>query len=81
MTVTISEKNLHGIKLSPEEVMRDLAMGLFADRKATLGQAALIANMSQEAFMAILAERGISLHYDVGDFESDLKTLNELGQL
>ena len=81
MTITISDEELHGVKLTHEEAMRDLAIGLFADRKATLGQGARIANVSQEIFLAILAERKVPLHYDVEDFEADLKTLRKLGQL
>jgi predicted HTH domain antitoxin len=61
--------------------MQEIAVMLFQKEKLTLGQASNLAGMNQIAFQHLLASRQISVHYDVKDFESDLKTLRELGRL
>jgi predicted HTH domain antitoxin len=37
--------------------------------------------MDQLAFQQLLASRQVPLHYDTGDLESDIATLQRLGQL
>jgi predicted HTH domain antitoxin len=36
--------------------------------------------MSQLQFQHLLASRAIPIHYDVAEFEADMKTLREMGQ-
>ena len=43
-----------------------------------LGKARELADMSVWSFQQLLGSRGISVHYDVGEYEADLKTLQEL---
>lgn len=47
------------------------ALGLFIDRKVTLGRAALIVSMNQMDFQRELGQRKIPIHYDL---EADLAT-------
>jgi len=47
----------------------------------TLGQASKLAKINQRQFQFLLGSREISVHYDVAEFESDLKTLHEMGRL
>ena len=54
---------------------------LFQREKLTLGQASCLAGMSQMQFQFLLASRSIPLHYDVAEFEADLRTLREMGRL
>ena len=81
MNIHISDEALQGIRLSEEDVRRDLAIGLFVDRRMTLGQAACMAGISQDEFLRLLSEKEIPIHYDVEDFEADIRTLKEIGQL
>jgi len=37
--------------------------------------------MSQLQFQHLLASRQIPIHYDIAEFEADLKTLRETGRL
>lgn len=37
--------------------------------------------LSQLQFQFLLASRQIPIHYDVAEFEADLKTLREMGRL
>jgi predicted HTH domain antitoxin len=40
-----------------------------------------MAGMSVWAFQQLLGSRGIPVHYDIDDYEEDMKTLEELGRL
>ncbi len=58
--------------------MLDFAVGLFTERRITLGRAAEIARATQSDFQRELGARGIPIHYDVEDLQADLRTLAEL---
>ena len=77
MNIAIADELLQGVELTQREARVDLAVGLYTDRRATLGQAARIADISQPAFMRELARRRVPMNYDVADFEADLQTLRE----
>jgi predicted HTH domain antitoxin len=66
---------IEGIALTEQEILFELALGLYVDRKATLGQAARLADMSRPGFLDALGERRIPIHYDEADLEADLRTL------
>ena len=72
------DKAAEGIGLSPELARLEMALGLFRDEKASLEQAAKLSGLSLPLFMKELGKRQIPLHYDVQDFEQDLKTLHKL---
>jgi len=54
---------------------------LFQKEKLTLAQASRFAGMNRIAFQHLLASRPIPVHYDVEDFEQDIKNLREMGRL
>jgi predicted HTH domain antitoxin len=78
MVIEVPDKAAEGIGLSPELARLEMALGLFRDEKATLEQAARVAGLSVPLFMKELGKRQITLHYDIQDFEKDLKTLRKL---
>ena len=65
-------------RLSPGDVVLHLALGLFADEEATLGQAAEIAGMTQAEFLHELGQRHIPLHYGAAELVEDLRTVERL---
>ena len=75
MVIEVPDKAAEGIGLSPELARLEMALGLFRDEKATLGQAAKLSGLSIPLFMKELGKRHIPLHYDVQDFEKDLAVL------
>ena len=81
MSIVIPDEILHPIHMTVDEVLQEIAILLFQKGKLTLGQASRLARVSQLQFQFLLASRQIPLHYDVAEFESDLKTLRELGRL
>ncbi len=46
----------------------------------TLGQAARLAGLPQLDFQREMARQRIPIHYDVAEFQEDLKTLERLAQ-
>ena len=81
MSVVISDEVLQSAHLSGAELLQELALMLYERGRLTLGQASQLAAVSQLQFQHLLASRHIPLHYDVREFEADLKTLRETGQL
>jgi predicted HTH domain antitoxin len=81
MSLIISDEILQASGFSESELLQEIAILLFQKEKLTLGQASRLAQMPQLQFQHLLASRKIQLHYDVAEFEADLKTLQELGRL
>ena len=79
MSLVIPDEIVQATHMSESELKREIAILLFQKEKLTLGQSSRLAGMSQIEFQHLLASRQISVHYDVAEFEEDLKTLMELG--
>jgi len=78
MSLVISDDVVRATRMSAADLRVEIATLLFLDDKLTLGQASQFAGVSQPEFQAILGRRRIALHYDVQDFRSDVRTLDEL---
>ena len=59
-------------------VIKLLALELFREHRISLGKAAEFAGVSVEAFMEFAAERDVSLHYTLADWEADQVTARDL---
>lgn len=79
MELTIDDPVLSRLALSAPELLVDLALGLYVDRRLTLGQAAHMAGMSQKEFQRFLGDRRVPVHYDSDDLDHDLMVLRERG--
>lgn len=78
MTIQVPDEVLRGLALTEQQARLDLAVGLFTERRVTLGRAAEIAGLTQLDFQRELASRGIPIHYDVEDLDADVRTLTTL---
>jgi predicted HTH domain antitoxin len=78
MSLVITDEILQSARMSAMELSQEIAVLLFQKEKLTLRQAGRLAGMSQLQFQHLLASRQIPLHYDVTEFEEDLRTLQEL---
>jgi predicted HTH domain antitoxin len=81
MALVISDETLQAAHLTAGELKQELAVMLYEKGRLTLPQAAELAEMRLLAFQHLLASRGIPPHYDVPEFEADLATLRQLGEL
>lgn len=77
MQVTVPEESIAGIGLTQKDVQLDLAIGLYAEKRVTLGRAARIAGMAQPEFLQKLGALRIPMHYDLPELEADLMVVRE----
>ncbi len=77
MPVTIPDEVLAAAHITEPELKQELALTLFQQERLTLGQASVLAGVSQLAFQALMAERQIPIHYGVAEFREDLQTLRQ----
>ena len=63
---------------TPDELLLDLAMGMYAARHITLGRGAEMTGLTQLAFQRELARRRIPLHYDLEDLAIDVQAVREM---
>jgi predicted HTH domain antitoxin len=70
MTVTIPDS----LKLTEDEALLNMAVGLVSAGKITAGRGAMMCGMERDEFRGILKERRIET-YGVKEFEEDLITL------
>jgi len=75
VNVLIEDGLIDDLNLSREQVLLDLAVGLYSESRVTLGRAARVAGISPAEFMKELGRRQVPMHYDVGDLVADLKNL------
>jgi predicted HTH domain antitoxin len=75
MTVSLAE-NMER-QFTPEDLKLHLALGMFLDRRVTLGQGAAIAGVSQSAFLHELGSRRIPVHYDEADAATDIALVKQ----
>ena len=81
MSILISDDVLQSARLTEDEFKQEIAVLLFQKEKLTLAQASRFAGMTRLQFQHLLASRKIPVHYDIAEFEEDLKTLKEAGRL
>jgi predicted HTH domain antitoxin len=81
MSVVISDDILQAAEMSESEFMLEIAILLFEKDKISIGKASHIAGMNLIEFQREIASRGICIHYDVEEFQEDLKTLRKLGRM
>jgi len=81
MGLVVPDEIVQATRMSEEELRCELAVMLFQKEKLSLGKASQLAGLTRLGFQHLLASRQVSVHYDVTDFEQDLKTLKELGRL
>jgi predicted HTH domain antitoxin len=81
MSITIPNEILAATRMTEAEMKQEIAVMLFQKEKLTLAQASRFALMNAIAFQHLLASRQIPVHYDVEDFEQDIKNLREMGRL
>lgn len=78
MNLSIPDHLLTPVKFSEQELLLELAIGLYAARKVSFGKARQLAGLDWYSFRSLLDERGIPAHYDVQNFEEDLRTLQTI---
>ena len=79
MSLLISDEIVQASGFSEGELLLEIVIMLFQRDKISLGKASELLGMHRLQFQKLLADRDICIHYDVADFQEDLKTLQETG--
>lgn len=77
MTLVLSDDIIKASGLSEDELLLEVVLMLFRQDKISLGKASELLGMHRMQFQKLLADREISIHYDVADFQADLEILQE----
>lgn len=80
MSIVIPDDIFQATRMTEAEMRQEIAVLLFSKEKLTLGQASRLADMSMLQFQHLLAGRAIPCHYDMAEFDEDLKTLDSLSR-
>jgi len=78
MPLTVPDEILDSARITEEELRQEVAVLLFEKHRLTLAQASEFGGMTRLEFQHLLASRQIAVHYDVADFEEDVRTLEAL---
>jgi predicted HTH domain antitoxin len=81
MSIVVPDEILSATHMTEAEMRQEIAVMLFQQEKLTLAQASRFANMHRVAFQHLLASRHIPVHYDVEDFERDIKNLRSTSKI
>ncbi len=81
MSLVISDDLVRASGLSEQELFLEVVLMLFQQDKISLGKASELMGMHRMQFQELLSHRGICIHYDVAEFQEDLKALKERGWL
>ncbi len=79
MSLLISDEIVQASGFSESELLLEIVIMLFQQDKISLGKASELLGMHRMQFQKLLSDRNIYVHYDVADFQEDLKTLQEVG--
>jgi predicted HTH domain antitoxin len=81
LTLNLPDNLNQAETFSQGDWLREIAIALFQQERISLGRASKIAGMEVMDFQKLLADRGICIHYDVEDFEQDVRHLRDRGWL
>jgi len=59
------------------DIKKHLALYMFKERILSFGKASELSGMNKLEFMELAGSKGISLNYDVDDYQEDLKTIRD----
>jgi predicted HTH domain antitoxin len=74
----VSDEIIQASGLSEQELLLEIVMMLFQKDKISLGKASELLGIHRMQFQKLLADRGLCIHYDVAEFQEDLRTLHEV---
>jgi predicted HTH domain antitoxin len=81
VSLVISDEIVRASGFSEDELLVELVLLLFQRDKISLGKAAELLKMPQIRFQRLIANRGICFHYDVAEFQEDIRNLRQKGLL
>ncbi len=77
MSLAVLDDIIQASGISEHDVLLEIVIMLFQKDKISLGKASELVGLHRMEFQKLLSDRGICVHYDVAEFQEDLKTLQE----
>jgi predicted HTH domain antitoxin len=77
MSLVISDDLVKASGFSENELFLEIVLMLFQQNKISLGKASELLGLHRMQFQKLISERGICVHYDLDDFQEDLKTITD----
>ncbi|MDA8692762.1 UPF0175 family protein [Saprospiraceae bacterium] len=74
--LVISKNVLEELKISPTELLVDIAIYLYDKERLSMGQAKKLAQLTQIEFQKEMKKREVFIKYDIQDLETDLSNLS-----
>lgn len=81
MNLTIPDDILTASDMSEADLKVEVAIILYKREKISAGKACEWLGLNLIEFRRELGNRGLTINYDVEDFQADLETLRSLGRL
>ena len=77
MTLTIPTERFGNLRVTEQDALVDIAIGLYKRDEVSLGRAAEVSGISSVQLLGELGRRHIPINYGPDDLQSDLATLND----
>lgn len=81
VTFEVSQDILDSARLTPSEMILELAIWLYAQGRLSIGKARELAGVSLWEFRQVLASHRIAAHYDLADLQDDINSIGQLSAL
>ena len=77
MTLTIPSERFGALRVTEQDALVDIAIGLYKREEISLGRAAEVASISSVQLLGEMGRRHIPINYGPDDLQADLATLND----
>lgn len=81
MSVVIPDDLVQASGMSEAELLQEIVLMLFEQKKISIGKASHLLGMNLIQFQHLIASREICIHYDSDDLKADVATLKRLGRI
>jgi predicted HTH domain antitoxin len=81
MSLVISDDLVKASGFSENELLLEIVLRLFQQDKISLEKASELLGLHRIQFQKLIAEREICVHYDIEDFQEDLKILDAIEEV
>lgn len=81
MSVVIPDIIVQASGMSEAELLQEIVLMLFEQKKISIGKASDLLGMNLIQFQHLIASREICIHYDSDDLKADVATLKRLGRI
>ena len=78
MRIEIPDEVFRSFNFSEAEFRTELAMWLYEKKIMSLMQAARFASLNILEFQQAMEKKGVMLHYEMEDYETDMNTLKKI---